>query len=645
MALAYRRNPHDPKNNAYVARITLCKGVPMYGFHVGWKFYLKIYMLNPAHMQRLADLLRTGSIMGRPMQPYEVHIPYLLQFMADFGLYGCGWVECQKVTFRAPVPEHDSIDQNQIWSTMTIPSHLITSSNDKPRLSHCAIEIDLLSHHIGNRDTIKPRLLHHDFIERTNPIPATEKLVHSMAELWRDEERRRLSKGDTEHMPSMYTSGSRHDQDDRGKGPWIHEAEMRAKLDDLIRSERERSDFHALQFDTFVKPAKFQSLVQTALESVSDMFPNELPAFSQPRDDYVGIHTSSGHLREDSNDFPTADIDRDRIFEMLNNFEASAHESVNGDEFVSESPSESPSEVDFDGDLLGRKLDGTAEPDVTEDGLDVFDYLPLETPIDTNVADFSDDLDINFDVSFGAQASKTDEEHVSDFGGEQAIPGKGNDRQLMRLRGGASEKELRKRKRPPSSSPSGRKKAKVHFSSSSGGHLSAQGNSSSGLISGFVAGTEKSNSDPTNRRRAQRPHAVIQLSPPTSNIVYTWRSLPPSTPELRSSMDQLGILHVIPRSAYYSRDQDVPASTREYGGREFKLVSTSLPYLDEFNSGTNFRKSILLGKPSPDTIVRRLTRIWEIGKRPPILLRHTVGPANGEPSSSLKPGNVGISSD
>src|SRR5208282_717595 len=103
MAVAYRRNPHDPTNNSYVARITLCKGVPFYGFHVGWQFYLKIYMLNPAYMQRLADLLRNGSIMGS-MQPYEVHIPYLLQFMADYGLYGCGWVECQTVTFRAPVP-------------------------------------------------------------------------------------------------------------------------------------------------------------------------------------------------------------------------------------------------------------------------------------------------------------------------------------------------------------------------------------------------------------------------------------------------------------------------------------------------------------------------------------------------------------
>ena len=156
----------------------------MYGFHVGCKFYLKIYMLNPAHMQRLADLLRNGTIMGRPFQPYEAHIPYLLQFMADYGLYGCGWVECQIVTFRAPVPL--GLDpfqgQSNLWDEFTIPEHLITSSGDKPRLSHCAIEIDLASHHILNRQTIKPRMLHYDFVERRSPIPLEEKLVHRVRE-------------------------------------------------------------------------------------------------------------------------------------------------------------------------------------------------------------------------------------------------------------------------------------------------------------------------------------------------------------------------------------------------------------------------------------------------------------------------------
>ena len=612
----------------------------MYGFHIGWRFYLKIYMLNPAYMQRLADLLRNGSIMGRPMQPYEVHIPYLLQFMADYGLYGCGWVECQAATFRAPVPDHDSTDQSQIWSTMTIPPHFIISSASRPRLSHCAIEIDLLSHHIHNRDTIKPRLLHHDFIERTTPIPPTEKLVHSMAELWRDEERRRQMKGDTQPVPSVYSSGSRHDQDDRGKGPWIHEAEMRAKLDELIRSERARSDFHVLQFDTFVKPAKFQSLVQTALESVTDMFPHELPSSSQRRDDYVGIHTSSGHLREDSGDFPTAEIDQGRIFEMLNEIEANARGSRNGEEYSSESPSESTSGVDFDGDLLGRKPEESPEPVSPDEDLGLFDYLPLEMPVDAKVADFSDDLDVNFDETFDlldatiAGTSKSIMKHTSE-----------NDSQPLRLRGGASAPERKKRKRLPASS-SARKKQKVDIISSSNGHPSIQDKATSfeplPPIDIFTKSIkEKSKQGPTIRARANQPSTAKHSHTGSISALYTWGAPAPSARTLLSSLYHLGIPRLIAPSAFYSKDKDVPGSTREYGGREFKLVSTSLPYLEVFNGGTSFTKSIFQGKAFPNMPFSPFTRIWQIERRPPILVGGRTGTTNGESisPSSLKSGN------
>ena len=657
MAVAYRRNPHDPRNNVYVCRITLCKGVPMYGFHVGWRFYLKIYMLNPAYMQRLADLLRNGSIMGRPMQPYEVHIPYLLQFMADFGLYGCGWVECQAVTFRAPVPDHDSIDRNQIWSTLTIPSHMITSSKDKPRLSHCAIEIDLLSHHIRNRDTIKPRLLHHDFIERTTPIPPTEKLVHSMAELWRDEERRRVMKGDTQHVPSMYTSGSRHDQDDRGKGPWIHEAEMRAKLDELIRSERARSDFHVLQFDTFVKPAKFQSLVQTALESVTDMFPPELPSSSQRRDDYVGINTSSGRLREDSGDFPTAEVDHGRIFEMLNELETNPRGSRSGEEYMAESPSESPSGVDFDGDLLGRKPEESPEPVTSDEDLELFDYLPLEMPADANVADFSDDLEVNFDETLDllgnptvARTSKATAEHTSGHGIQQAVADGENEPQPLRLRGGASAPELKKRKRlPDSSSTSVHKKQKVGLISSSVGRPSSQGQASSfqSLLPDdiFTKATEESKPGHTIPGRANQIGTAKHSHMRSISALYTWGAPPPSTPALLSSLYHLGIPRLVARSAFYSKDDDVPGSTREYGGREFRLVSASLPYLAAFNGGTSFTKSIFKGKAPSNVPFSPFTRIWQIERRPPLLVGGNSSSTNGESilPTSLKSGDTLVS--
>jgi len=79
LAVSYRRNIQDGKAK-FVARITLVKGIPFYGFHVGYRHYLKIYMLNPMVMTRLADLLRQGVIMKKIFQPYEAHLQYLLQF-------------------------------------------------------------------------------------------------------------------------------------------------------------------------------------------------------------------------------------------------------------------------------------------------------------------------------------------------------------------------------------------------------------------------------------------------------------------------------------------------------------------------------------------------------------------------------------
>jgi DNA polymerase zeta len=52
LAIHFRRLG-DRKSESFVARITLVKGVPFYGFHVGYRFYLKIYMLSPLVMSRL----------------------------------------------------------------------------------------------------------------------------------------------------------------------------------------------------------------------------------------------------------------------------------------------------------------------------------------------------------------------------------------------------------------------------------------------------------------------------------------------------------------------------------------------------------------------------------------------------------------
>ncbi|KAI1349938.1 DNA polymerase family B [Xylaria sp. FL0043] len=280
LAVSYRRNVYDG-NHRYVARITLVKGIPFYGFHVGYKFYLKIYMLNPVVMTRLAELLQQGAIMKKRLQPHEAHLQYLLQFMTDYNLYGCAYIDAQKVCFRSPIPQHEDDDTTHLWHSQSIRRPFITDDPDLPRVSHCSIEVDICVRDILNRREIKERQLHHDFIERHHPLQTDMKLVHSMAGLWKDETKRRKrrmsnlpSKG-SPFLPEDLVSMSADPRDSQPSG-WIHEEEYRGQIQELAYQEHERNGQTEVTFDTFVQSVPFESTVKTALQSVEDLHPDNL---------------------------------------------------------------------------------------------------------------------------------------------------------------------------------------------------------------------------------------------------------------------------------------------------------------------------------------------------------------------------------
>ncbi|KAK3695542.1 hypothetical protein B0T22DRAFT_455554 [Podospora appendiculata] len=287
LAVSYRKDAHRDRPK-YVARITLAKGVPFYGYHVGYRFYLKIYMLEPHAMTRLADLLQQGVIMSQKFQPYEAHLQYLLQFMADFNLYGCNYIEASKVSFRSPVPEHDDGNGEEVsvrmWNSRTIPRVCITDDQSLLRVSHCALEVDICVQDIVNRKAIKERRLHHDFIERKHPLPADLKLVPSMAGLWKDESRRRKKlmhnppPGSSPFPPDALVSMS---ADARYSQPfgWIHEEECREQIRLLADREQSTVDGEDISFSNYVKPVPLEDTINTLLQSVEDLFPeNLLPA-------------------------------------------------------------------------------------------------------------------------------------------------------------------------------------------------------------------------------------------------------------------------------------------------------------------------------------------------------------------------------
>ncbi|CAI4054256.1 hypothetical protein SUVZ_16G1200 [Saccharomyces uvarum] len=161
-------------NLTYVANVSVVKGVPFYGYHVGWTLFYKVSLLNPSCVNRLSELVRDGKMFDKKFEIFESHIPYLLQWTADFNLFGCSWINLDKCYFRSPVLNNildiDKLTLNDELQLL-LDQHCdsrnnVLSRKDFPRVGNGLIELDILPQFIRNRDELQHRDLHHDFKEK-----------------------------------------------------------------------------------------------------------------------------------------------------------------------------------------------------------------------------------------------------------------------------------------------------------------------------------------------------------------------------------------------------------------------------------------------------------------------------------------------
>ncbi|KDN50317.1 hypothetical protein RSAG8_01653, partial [Rhizoctonia solani AG-8 WAC10335] len=141
-------------------------------------------MADPGLVQRAATVLRSGAVMRQKIQTFETHISYIMQFMCDFGLYGCGWLEFSRYYLREGSLEAGIQD--------ALPGQF--SRSPHPKASRMSVEIDIISHQILNRSKLSQRHLHHKLNISTS-APPSEPLVQSVRELWDSERARRLANG------------------------------------------------------------------------------------------------------------------------------------------------------------------------------------------------------------------------------------------------------------------------------------------------------------------------------------------------------------------------------------------------------------------------------------------------------------------
>ncbi|OQS06869.1 hypothetical protein THRCLA_01100 [Thraustotheca clavata] len=167
-----------------IAKLVIVKGIPFYGYHAQEMFFIKVFYYDPSKCSRLVQIVESGLVANRIFQPFEAHIPYLLQMFVDYHIEGMNYINIRDFKFR---------------------SQFDPSQTDWPyRQSNCAIESDVSCKSILNCiNTAKDGCY----------VPA-------LNSLWEEEKQRRKNQGLTatpEVDPSIPRNTlSSHESDSQG---------------------------------------------------------------------------------------------------------------------------------------------------------------------------------------------------------------------------------------------------------------------------------------------------------------------------------------------------------------------------------------------------------------------------------------------
>lgn len=228
IAVSLKRNP-DSKNSRFVRGILLVKGVHFYGFHTSYSPFLKIHIADPAFVNRAATIMQSGTVMKTKFRVFESHLSYILQFLCDYGLYGCGWIDLAEVWQRG-------IDEDQSYEEYGASTgNPVFKPSPYYRQTRMLLEVDVEAHQILNRHRINARNVHHKLSIPATPMPS-EPLVISVSELWEDERRRRVALG---LSPSPEVPKDLSDSSRTPRSEWIAEARWWDEVRNRIEKERD----------------------------------------------------------------------------------------------------------------------------------------------------------------------------------------------------------------------------------------------------------------------------------------------------------------------------------------------------------------------------------------------------------------------
>ncbi|CAH0515493.1 unnamed protein product [Peronospora belbahrii] len=209
--------------NKTIAKMVIVQGIPFYGYHPKPKLFVQIFLYHPRHVMTIVRLLETGCVGKRYFQPYEAHVPFLLQVFADYNIEGMNWVAFSNVKFRFPLPvtqdhlvetsgEHRAIllpnvradrinGWDEIASGFSGRSAPVISQTPKrwyDRQSSCALEVDVAAACILNPKRFESQQKAAEGIGELRSVP-------SLAAIWEAERLRRIQRGES-GTPTMSLS-------------------------------------------------------------------------------------------------------------------------------------------------------------------------------------------------------------------------------------------------------------------------------------------------------------------------------------------------------------------------------------------------------------------------------------------------------
>lgn len=339
VALSLRKEPASSKSR-YIRSVVLVKGVPFYGFHSSYSPFLKVLVADPALVSRVVAMMQNGTVMGTRFCIYESHLNYTLQFLSDFGLYGCGWLELNNVFQRGQEENTEGIQQEPLFP---LSPHF--------RQSRMTLEVDAAAHQILNRRGLSAREWHHKLEIPSPPLPS-DPLVLSVRELWEDERARRRSRGlnPSPEIPVDLSESSRG-----SGGSWVAEARYWDEIGRRI--EQERTMAHDIE-----DAQSWEGAVMTTFESIEALWEEEYKTW-KPRkvghDSETDVTATVDSLLGEDSVGDDLNIDVDVSFLSMEEPPTDDTENEDEDEYL-DRPEYNQPEDEFD--------DGDADDAVSQNG-------------------------------------------------------------------------------------------------------------------------------------------------------------------------------------------------------------------------------------------------------------------------------------